>query len=66
MDIITDYRARKMHRDGASFRDIADHAGASLSRVRKSLRDAPGGRMRRDMRQEIRVAGGLRAWWDGA
>jgi len=36
--------------------------GVSLARVRVSLREATAGRMRREIRAEIRRAGGLTAW----
>ena len=63
MDIIRDYRARKMRAEGATFRDIAADTRTSLTRVRKALQGAPASRQRREIRQEIREAGGLRPWW---
>ena len=63
MDIITDYRARRMRERGMSFRDIAAQTGTSLTRVRASLRESKGGAMRREVRAEIRRAGGLHGWW---
>jgi hypothetical protein len=65
MDVIGSYRAKKRRRDGLSFRTIAGEARSNPTRIRKSLRDAPKGRMRRELRQEVRQAGGLRSWWDG-
>ena len=63
VDIVGDYRARLLHEQGMSFRDIATMTGTSLTRVRATLRDAAPGRMRREIRAEIRDAGGLSAWW---
>ena len=63
MDIITDYRARRIHQRGMSFRDIATQTGTSLTRIRRSLRETKGGAMRREVRAEIRKAGGLHGWW---
>ena len=45
---------------GMTFRDIAAQTGTSLTRVRTSLREAKGGR---EVRAEIRRAGGLHGWW---
>jgi hypothetical protein len=63
VDIVADYRARLMRDQGMSFREIAQRHGISLSRVRRSLGDAAPSRMRRELRAEIRKAGGLSAWW---
>ena len=63
MEIIGDYRSRRMHEQGASFREIARSKGISLTRVRRSLREAPAGAMRRSLRDEIRKAGGPQRWW---
>jgi hypothetical protein len=63
VDIVGDYRARLMHEQGMSFREITQRKGVSLTRVRASLREATPGRMRRELRREIRRAGGLEAWW---
>jgi len=63
MDIVGDYRSRRMRKRGVSFREIAARKGVSLTRVRASLREAPAGAMRREVRAEIRRAGGLHGWW---
>jgi hypothetical protein len=63
VDIVGDYRARLLHEQGMSFRDIATKTGTSLTRVRRALAEATPSRMRREIRAEIRGAGGLRAWW---
>jgi hypothetical protein len=42
-----------------SFREIAQRKGISLTRVRRSLNDAPPSRTRREIRAEIAKAGGL-------
>jgi hypothetical protein len=63
VDIVGDYRARRMRKAGMSFRQIAAQTGTSLTRVRRSLRKTKGGRMRREVRAEIRKAGGLSGWW---
>jgi hypothetical protein len=64
VEIVSDYRARRMRAQGMSFREIAAETGTSLTRVRASLRDTSTGRMRREIRKEIRAAGGLKRWWD--
>jgi hypothetical protein len=63
MEIIGDYRCRRMHEHGASFREIARSNAISLTRVRASLREAPASAMRRALRDEIRKAGGPQRWW---
>jgi len=63
VDIVGDYRARLLHEQGMPFREIAERTGTSLTRVRAALRTAAPGRMRREIRAEIRGAGGLSAWW---
>lgn len=63
VDIVADHRARKLRDQGMSFREIAEQTGTSLTRVRRSLRGAPPGRMGREIRYEIRAAGGMGAWW---
>jgi hypothetical protein len=52
-----------MRARGRSFRAIAEQTGTSLTAVRASLAAAPGGKARREIRAEIRRAGGLRKWW---
>jgi hypothetical protein len=64
VEIVSDYRARRMRAQGMSFREIAAETGTSLTRVRRSLRGIDTGRMRREIRAEIRASGGLRRWWD--
>ena len=66
MDILRSSKAKRMRREGASFREIADALGLPLHRVKRQLRDAPGGRNRREMRDEVRDAGGMHPWWDNA
>ena len=63
-NILADYRARKMRRRGATFREVARHSGTTLPKVKQALRDAPPGRARRGFRREIKEAGGLKRWWD--
>jgi hypothetical protein len=64
VDIIGDHRARAMRRRGLTFRQIARERGVSLTRVGASQREASAGRMRREIRAEIRRAGGVKAWWN--
>ena len=47
-----------------SFRDIATATKTTLPAVKQTLADAPPGKMRRELRQEIKDAGGVRRWWD--
>jgi hypothetical protein len=63
VDIVSDYRVRLAHDQGMSFREIADRRHIPLTRVRRALSEAPPGRMRREIRAEIRKAGGLMPWW---
>lgn len=59
----TDSRTRRMRREGLSFRRIAAERALSRRRVRASLASAPAGWMRRELRAEIRRAGGFTRWW---
>ena len=63
MDIVGDYRSRRMRKQGLSFREIATRTRTSSTQVRRALREAQGGAMRREVRAEIRKAGGLHGWW---
>lgn len=65
MDIIGDDRSRRMRRKGMSFREIAQESAVRLPRIRDSLRaDAGTTKTGRELRREIRKAGGLKRWWD--
>jgi hypothetical protein len=63
MDLITDYRARQLHDDGMTFRDIARNSGISLTRIRAAVRQATPGPISRELRDEIRAAGGIETRW---
>jgi hypothetical protein len=63
MDVVADYRARRLRARGRSYRQIAETSGTSLTGVRRALAAAPAGKARRELRREIRRAGGLQRWW---
>jgi hypothetical protein len=65
VDLINGWKTRRSRKAGESFRDIVADADAPLHRVKRQFADAPDGRRRREMRREIRDAGGWRAWWEG-
>jgi hypothetical protein len=69
VDIVSNHRVRQLRKKGMPFRAIAASKGVSLTAVRAALRDASARdgttptRTHRELRREIRRAGGLGAWW---
>jgi hypothetical protein len=64
MDIVNARRARRMRKDpGATYREIADQSKTRIPEIRNIRWGSRRGRRHRELREEIREAGGIKQWW---
>ena len=68
MDILDHSRVARLRRQGHSFRESAELAGATLADVRRALRedddvDEDRRRTLAELRAEVRADGGFDSWW---